>query len=339
MGDILWAHLELLQKEVERERSNIENVPSNYSEPSFANASSFVGSRTYTQLDSTSLSTAKTSQNGTGQPGPPPLVPSTSAAMAIASQQAMVPSSKPNLQNGVNTIINQSTVALQYQHQQRPPHCPTTSITSSSIQNQVTSSTPSESWNNGGSNAGSIADGSEYSYHGIVGNPIVYSIANTTAEMKYSHQMAAAAAAVTSRASQIHSTTTGYSTTSAGYSPYHEYDPNLWSHQQHHPYHQQQSQQPQQQHILMNDIHNAPPHQLSSPNQWHQPAPTLSSSDFHTVSTSKSVSPVNSATMSPPMGLTTLNPPPLPSHINQTPTAGVQQNLPGMHHHPAFLQV
>ena len=48
MGDILWAHLEILQKDVDR-GANIENVPSNYSDPSFAIPDSF--QRTYTQLD------------------------------------------------------------------------------------------------------------------------------------------------------------------------------------------------------------------------------------------------------------------------------------------------
>ena len=48
MGDILWAHLEILQKDVDR-GANIENVPSNYSE-SFAIPDAF--QRTYTQLDS-----------------------------------------------------------------------------------------------------------------------------------------------------------------------------------------------------------------------------------------------------------------------------------------------
>ena len=52
MGDILWAHLEILQKDVDR-GANIENVPSNYSE-SFAIPPSDNGAfpRTYTQLDS-----------------------------------------------------------------------------------------------------------------------------------------------------------------------------------------------------------------------------------------------------------------------------------------------
>lgn len=48
MGDILWAHMEILQKDVDR-GANIENVPSNYSE-SFAIPDAF--QRTYTQLDS-----------------------------------------------------------------------------------------------------------------------------------------------------------------------------------------------------------------------------------------------------------------------------------------------
>jgi len=49
MGDILWAHLEILQKDVDR-GANIENVPSNYSESSFAIPTDAFP-RTYTQLD------------------------------------------------------------------------------------------------------------------------------------------------------------------------------------------------------------------------------------------------------------------------------------------------
>ena len=49
MGDILWAHLEILQKDVDRGQANIENVPSNYTD-SFAIPENF--QRTYTQLDS-----------------------------------------------------------------------------------------------------------------------------------------------------------------------------------------------------------------------------------------------------------------------------------------------
>ena len=49
MGDILWAHLEILQKDVDRSNSNDNNVLSNYSD-SFSVSDSF--QRTYTQLDS-----------------------------------------------------------------------------------------------------------------------------------------------------------------------------------------------------------------------------------------------------------------------------------------------
>lgn len=58
MGDILWAHLEILQKDVDRERisSNDNNVLNNYSD-SFGVSDSFQQQqqqqqRTYTQLDS-----------------------------------------------------------------------------------------------------------------------------------------------------------------------------------------------------------------------------------------------------------------------------------------------
>jgi hypothetical protein len=63
MGDILWAHLEILQKDSENDRANIENVPSNFSDTTFAAAvaaaavdSSFGSNqqRTYTNLDASS---------------------------------------------------------------------------------------------------------------------------------------------------------------------------------------------------------------------------------------------------------------------------------------------
>ena len=322
MGDILWAHLEMLQKEVDREKANLQNVPSGYSD-SFTTESSFAGNRTYIQLDSTTSSSSVIPSSNGQPPAPPPLVPSTSTAMAIAAQQANS-SSKP-------IYLTQSSQypTQQQQQQQRHPGT-TTSVTSSLIQNPITASSSSESWNNNGSNAGSIADGSEYSYHG--GNVNMASIASNSAEMKYSHQMAVAAAAVTSAASripQVHHN--AYSVPQ--YPAYHEYENNLWSnphHQQHNPYPSHQSQQ-----LLLNDQHNSQPQQAS--NQWHQP--TGISSDFHPVATGKAVSPVSSATISPPLGL--LSSTSLSNHIHQTPISGSQQIIQGtgMHQHPAFLQV
>ena len=112
MGDILWAHLEMLQKEVEREKANLQTVPTGYSD-SFTNDPSFTGNRTYIQLDSTTSSSVIPSSNGQQPSGPPPLVPSTSAAMAIAAQQANV-SLKPSYltQSAINT-----TMPLQYPNQ------------------------------------------------------------------------------------------------------------------------------------------------------------------------------------------------------------------------------
>jgi hypothetical protein len=326
MGDILWAHLEMLQKEVDRDPAKLQNVPSGYSD-SFTNDNSFTGNRTYIQLDST------TSLNGQQQPAPPPLVPSTSAAMAIAAQQANV-SLKPNYltQSAINT-----TMPLQYTNQ--PLHlgqsCATTSVTSSLIHNPITSSsTPSESWNHSGSNAGSVADGSEYSYHGSTGN--MGSIANNSIEMKYSHQMAVAAASVnsaTSRVPQLHPN--GYSMPQ--YPPYSDYENNLWNNPHTHQHNAYQTHQSQQL-ILNEQQHNS---QIQhSPNQWHQP--TSTSSDFHSVSAAKSVSPVSSATISPPLGLNSLNSTSISNHIHPTSlSSGGQQIIPagGMHQHPAFLQV
>ena len=50
MGDILWAHLEILQRDVDH-GANIENVPSNYSDLSSSFAIPDTFQRTYTQLD------------------------------------------------------------------------------------------------------------------------------------------------------------------------------------------------------------------------------------------------------------------------------------------------
>ena len=49
MGDILWAHLEILQKEVDKENAKVENVPNNFSEP-FSHSVPDQFPRTYTTL-------------------------------------------------------------------------------------------------------------------------------------------------------------------------------------------------------------------------------------------------------------------------------------------------
>ena len=66
MGDILWAHLEILQKEVDKENAKVENVPVNFSEP-FSVPDQF--QRTYTTLGTATP---------TSLPAPPP--PSTLSA-------------------------------------------------------------------------------------------------------------------------------------------------------------------------------------------------------------------------------------------------------------------
>ncbi|XP_023345540.1 protein C-ets-1 [Eurytemora carolleeae] len=48
MGDILWAHLEILQKDVEKENAKVENAPTNFSEPYHVPDQTH---RTYTQLN------------------------------------------------------------------------------------------------------------------------------------------------------------------------------------------------------------------------------------------------------------------------------------------------
>ena len=66
MGDILWAHLEILQKDVEKDRSNIENVPSNFSDNSYNNENNNAYSRTYTQLESSNNQTNVVSSQSIG---------------------------------------------------------------------------------------------------------------------------------------------------------------------------------------------------------------------------------------------------------------------------------
>ena len=322
MGDILWAHLEMLQKEVDREKNLIQNIQSGYSD-AFTNETNFMGNRTYTQLDSTTPSPAVLSTNGQ-QPAPPPLIPSTSAAIALAAQQV-----NTSLKNNYSVP---NSMPLQYNNQQHRNSCSTTSVTSSLIHNPITSSTtPSESWNHTGSNAGSVADGSEYSYHG--GNANMTSIANSNVEMKYSHQMAVAASAA-SRVPQLHPN--GY--TMSQYPPYPDYENNLWGNPhipQHNLYPTHQSQQ-----TLLNGQNNSQLHQSS--NQWHQP--TSTSSDFHSVSSGKPVSPNSEATVSPPLvpsSLNSLGSTSIPNHLHHTSISGGQQIVPGggIHQHPAFLQV
>ena len=144
MGDILWAHMEILQKEVETRAANIENVPSNYSQ-----AEQSFDSRTYTQLDTTSPGGSASGVGASSHPPPPPLLPSTPAAMAIA-QQAI--STSPSGSSG--TTSTTSTYTTRGQQCMYPGMEQYTDI------------------------------GSDYGYSQL---PV---------EMKYSHQMAAAAARV-----------------------------------------------------------------------------------------------------------------------------------------------
>ena len=73
MGDILWAHLEILQKEVDKENAKVENVPVNFSEP-FSVPDQF--QRTYTTLGTatpTSLSAPPPPSTLSGSNLPPSL--------------------------------------------------------------------------------------------------------------------------------------------------------------------------------------------------------------------------------------------------------------------------
>ena len=162
MGDILCAHLEILQKEDESKeaQANIENMPSNYSESFERGQSMGQPNRTYTQLDSNTTSVTSSA------PPPPPLLPSTSTAMAIAAAQSQ--SSTPASTYNRTTSNYTPTSQVQHQGLYNPPMLMSSPLPG--VQQQ--------DWNQG-STAGSVVDtSSEYSYQG--GIP----------EMKYSHQIA-----------------------------------------------------------------------------------------------------------------------------------------------------
>ena len=131
MGDILWAHLEILQKDVEKDRANIENVPSNFPETATSATTTFNVNPTTDRLTYTNL-------EPTSQPTPPPT--SSTAAVTCQSATPRYTTAPPPLQRG-------------------PPM-------GSQQQQQVVSNT----YQAGGdynSTAGSTVDtSSEYSYHG-----------------------------------------------------------------------------------------------------------------------------------------------------------------------------
>ena len=131
MGDILWAHLEILQKEVDRvdPRANIENVPNNNYSETTANFGPV-----YTQLG----------DNNTNNSAPPTSTPSSSSQVQVATSTTGGPN--PNLPN--------LQPRPQYaQHQQAPPRNPPTSTPQGYTPDYV------------GSTAGSTVDSSsEFSY-------------------------------------------------------------------------------------------------------------------------------------------------------------------------------
>ena len=83
MGDILWAHLEILQKDVDKENAKVENVPITFSEP-FSHALSAPDQfpRTYTTL--TPLTSSSSSE---------PLAPISSLTPAYMSARLYTPES------------------------------------------------------------------------------------------------------------------------------------------------------------------------------------------------------------------------------------------------------
>ena len=87
MGDILWAHLEILQKEVDKENAKVENVPVNFSEP-FSVPDQF--QRTYTTLGTatpTSLSTVPPPPSSLAGSSLPPSLPPYSRSVERASRR------------------------------------------------------------------------------------------------------------------------------------------------------------------------------------------------------------------------------------------------------------
>ena len=104
MGDILWAHLEILQKDVDKENAKVENVPNTFSEP-FSHSLSVPEQfpRTYTTL--TPLTSASSSE---------PLAPISSLTQVTQSPGYMtarlytpesVYTPPPALPAGVATLI------------------------------------------------------------------------------------------------------------------------------------------------------------------------------------------------------------------------------------------
>jgi hypothetical protein len=135
MGDILWAHLEILQKEVDKEhRNSLESIHSNYSD-SFSTSESF-NQRTYTQLDTAPQSHQQQQQQQ-------------------QQQQSMSPGMSHNQMSGCRSVQYGSGQQTNNRNNGYPQQM--------DYQHNNNNTTPNST--NGG---GSIVDSSsEYSYHGI----------------------------------------------------------------------------------------------------------------------------------------------------------------------------
>ena len=84
VGDILWAHLENLQKDVVDHGANIENVPSNYSDSFAIPSEAFQSQRTYTQLGVVENSVPNSVSNSA-----PPTVDSTTSNRPQYTQRSV----------------------------------------------------------------------------------------------------------------------------------------------------------------------------------------------------------------------------------------------------------
>ena len=84
VGDILWAHLENLQKDVVDHGANIENVPSNYSDSFAIPSEAFQSQRTYAQLGVVENSVPNSVSNSA-----PPTVDSTTSNRPQYTQRSV----------------------------------------------------------------------------------------------------------------------------------------------------------------------------------------------------------------------------------------------------------
>ncbi|KDR17796.1 ETS-like protein pointed, isoform P1, partial [Zootermopsis nevadensis] len=104
MGDILWEHLEILQKDVEKERSALENVPPNlYESVCVPDLSEFLGG-----YHSLTGGDQKVASSGTSSGHPPSAVTPTPASNATGYLHDEEGNGKPLLDHLPRTYMNRS---------------------------------------------------------------------------------------------------------------------------------------------------------------------------------------------------------------------------------------